>query len=352
MSHKLIKKPVIAISMGDPNGIGAEIIMKALQRRDVLDRCTPLVVMPVKLWNFYTQQLGIKLPINVVKQADRVQAHRVNVFYEEDRNFQVSFGEADSEAGALAFQSLETAVNLVKNGHAQALVTAPINKFTIQSEHFDFPGHTEYLETRWQGNSLMLLIHELLRVAMVTSHVPLQKVPEMISKERLQSKIRELQSSMVRDFGISRPKIAILGLNPHSGDNGLLGKEENEIIIPLIAEMWAKGDLIFGPFAADSFFQPENLRKFDAVLGMYHDQVLIPFKTMAMWEGVNFTAGLEFVRTSPDHGTGFDIAGKNIADETSMVEALLSAVDLFLTRSEYMELTANPLLIGQKEQDS
>lgn len=338
--------------MGDPNGIGPEIILKTLKRRDVLERCTPVVVMPKKLWDFYNQHFESKLAVNIAAQAGKFQAHRINIYFPEVVDFQVRFGEADSRAGALAFQSLETAVGLIKEGFAQALVTAPINKYTIQSEKFNFPGHTEYLESKWQGKSLMMLVHELLRVSMVTSHVPLHEVPALISRERIKSKLLQLKKSLEQDFGVRRPKIAVLGLNPHSGDNGLLGKEENDIIIPLIAEMWTHGDLIYGPYAADSFFQPSNLQKFDAVLGMYHDQVLIPFKTMAMWEGVNFTAGLEYVRTSPDHGTGFDIAGQNIADETSMVEALLCAVELHLTREEYRELSLSPLKIGQKEHES
>lgn len=337
-------KPKVAISVGDINGIGYEIIAKALADKNILDFFTPVIFGSTKHLNFYKNQLKDEsIQFFGINSADKTVDRKINVINLWKEPAQMEFGNATETSGKLAFQSLKAAAQAVKDGDCDVLVTAPIHKKNIQSDEFNFPGHTEYLGEVWGGKPLMFLVTETLKVSLVTQHIPLKEVASKITKESIVQKVVALHDSLKMDFGVRKPKIAVLGLNPHSGDNGLLGQEEQEIIIPAIQSLYEKGMLVFGPYAADSFFSPSNIETFDAVLGMYHDQALIPFKTLCFEDGVNYTASLPFVRTSPDHGVAYDIAGKGIADETSFREAIYSAVEIFHKRNEYKELTSNVL---------
>jgi len=337
-------KPKVAISVGDINGIGYEIIVKSLADKNILDFFTPVVFGSTKHLNFYKNQLKDEsIQFFGINSADKAVEKKINVVNLWREPAQMEFGNATETSGKLAYESLKAAAESVKNGECDVLVTAPINKKNIQSEDFNFPGHTEYLGETWGGKPLMFLVTETLKVSLVTQHIPLKDVASKINKESIIQKVKALHESLKMDFGVRKPKIAVLGLNPHSGDNGLLGQEEQEIIIPAIQSLYEKGMLVFGPYAADSFFSPSNIQAFDAVLGMYHDQALIPFKTLCFEDGVNYTASLPFVRTSPDHGVAYDIAGKGIANETSFREAIYTAVDIFHKRNEYKELTSNIL---------
>lgn len=337
-------KPKVAISVGDINGIGCEVIVKALADKNILDFFTPVIFGSTKHLNFYKNQLKDEsIQFFGINSPDKAVERKINVVNLWKEPAQMEFGNATELSGRLAFESLKSAAESVKNGECDVLVTAPINKKNIQSEAFNFPGHTEYLGEVWGGKPLMFLVTEMLKVSLVTQHIPLKDVASKISKENITEKVLALHESLKMDFGVRKPKIAVLGLNPHSGDNGLLGQEEQEIITPAIQSLYEKGMLVFGPYAADSFFSPSNIETFDAVLGMYHDQALIPFKTLCFEDGVNYTASLPFVRTSPDHGVAYDIAGKGIADETSFREAIYTAVTIFQKRAEYKELTSNVL---------
>lgn len=338
------RKPIVAISVGDMNGIGYEIIVKALADKDILDFFTPVIFGSTKHLNFFKNQLNDNnIQFFGINEPSKAVEKKINVINLWKEPAQMEFGVSSEIAGKYAYESLKAAAQAVKDGFCDVLVTAPINKQNIQSEHFHFPGHTEYLGEVWGGEPLMFLVSEKLKVSLVTQHIPLKDVASHIHKKNIIQKINQIHDSLKQDYRVQKPKIAVLGLNPHSGDNGLLGKEEQEIIIPAIQSLYEKGMLVFGPYAADSFFSPENIEVFDAVLGMYHDQVLIPFKTLCFDEGVNYTASLPFVRTSPDHGVAYDIAGKGIADPTSLREAIYTAVEIFNIRAEYKELTADVL---------
>lgn len=336
----------VGITHGDYNGVGYEVILKMLDDNRLFELCTPVLYGSAKIAASYRKMLGLQgqPPVQVKSAADAVdgQASIVNVIGEDAK---VEPGHPSPEAGKAAFEALEKAVSDLRAGDIDVLLTAPINKATIHSEFFTFPGHTEYLETSLgEGNkALMILFNDMLRVALATTHLPLSKISEAITKEALVEKIQILNESLIKDFGIVKPRIAVLGLNPHSGDDGLLGSEEKDVIFPAIEECRARKIHAFGPYAADGFFGSGNYRKFDGILAMYHDQGLAPFKTIAGGSGVNFTAGLPIVRTSPDHGTGFDIAGKGEASPDSMREALYAAIDIYRNRLNHTERTANPL---------
>lgn len=338
------RKIRVAISVGDVNGIGYEIIVKSLLDRNILDFFTPVIFGSTKHLSQYKDILNDNsLNFFGIHAAEQAVDRKINVVNLWKEPAKLEFGNPTETSGKYAYESLKAAAESVQNGFCDVLVTAPINKKNIQSEHFNFPGHTEYLGEIWKGKPLMFLVTEILKVSIVTQHIPLKDVAGKINKESIIEKVEALHNSLIMDFGVRKPKIAVLGLNPHSGDNGLLGLEEQEIIMPAIQSLYEKGMLVFGPYAADSFFSASNIETFDAVLGMYHDQALIPFKTLCFEEGVNYTASLPFVRTSPDHGTAYDIAGKGIADETSFKEAVFMAVKIFKNRMEYAELTQNPL---------
>jgi len=348
----------VGITHGDFNGIGYEVILKMLDDARILELCTPIIYGSAKIAAFYRKGLDLQGPwqpqqIATASQAAEDTVNIINVIGQEAH---ITPGEATKEAGEAAFIALERAVEDLKNGDIDVLVTAPINKNTIQSETFRFPGHTEYLAASAADESkpLMILFNENIRVALVTTHLPLAKVPEAITTDGIVEKLVQFNSALVSDFTVVKPRIAVLSLNPHSGEQGLLGSEETDTIIPAIEQARQMKIDAFGPYAADGFFGNGLYTKFDGVLAMYHDQGLAPFKTLAMDSGVNYTAGLPFVRTSPDHGTGYDIAGKNLASEGSIRSALYAAIDIFRSRQTYNEITASPLpkLYHEKGRDN
>lgn len=344
---KETQKIKVGITHGDTNGIGYEVILKMLEDlRIAQEICTPIIYGSGKMVSFYRK--GMNLPdFNIVQISSPEEAKNgeVNLINVVPEDVKIEVGTPTKTAGKAAFDSLERAVSDLRSGAIDVLLTAPINKDTIQSDTFCFPGHTEYLEASIGdgAKSLMILCNDTMRVALVTTHLPLAKVPEAITKEAVVEKLRLFNTSLKRDFGVEAPRIAVLSLNPHAGENGLLGKEEQEIIVPAIAEAEKERILAFGPYASDGFFGSGAYKSFDGILAMYHDQGLTPFKTLAMNDGVNFTAGLPFVRTSPDHGTGYDIAGQGVASPDSMRKALYYAIDIFRNRNNFDYAIRRPL---------
>jgi len=330
------RKPRIGITIGDINGIGPEVVIKALKNSKMMDFITPVVYGSTKTMSYYKKALDIEeFNYSQVKEDGSLQPKKVNVVNCWEETLEINPGQSTKEAGVAAFQAIEKATIDLKEGKIDAVVTAPINKHNIQSEDFKFAGHTEYFTQAFEAkDSLMLLCDGDLRVAVVTGHVPIKDVSQLITKERVESKLKILMSSLKKDFGITKPKIALLGLNPHAGEEGLLGAEDKEILLPVIDAYRNKGSLCYGPFPADGFFGTGAYKKYDAVLAMYHDQGLIPFKTIAFDSGVNYTAGLTAIRTSPDHGTAYDIAGKNKASEQSIRQAIYTALDIVRNRKE------------------
>jgi len=348
-----MEKIRIGISIGDVNGIGLEIIIKTLMDHRIYDYCTPVVYGHTKVASFYRRAIEAnEFNFNVVNHASQAQHKRANMINCWEEDVRIEPGVINKEVGKYAFLSLQRATNDLVAGDIDALVTAPINKDTIQNEEFHFPGHTEYLQERAGApDSLMFLVSDTLRVGVVTGHIPVANVASSITVEKILSKLRMMDASLRNDFWIRKPKIAVLGLNPHAGDNGLIGNEELQTIIPAIEEARANDILAFGPYSADGFFASGAYLKFDAVLAMYHDQGLIPFKQIAFESGVNYTAGLNIIRTSPDHGTAYDIAGKNKASEVSFREALFTAIHVVKHRRETAELNENPLLFTKLSRD-
>jgi 4-hydroxythreonine-4-phosphate dehydrogenase len=346
-------KPKIGISIGDVNGIGLEIIIKTLADSMIFNYCTPIVYGHTKVASFYRRVTEVdELNFNVIDHPSKAQYKRANMINCWEEDVKIEPGIPNKEVGKFAFASLERATADLINGDIDALVTAPINKDTIQSEDFNFPGHTEYLQDRdGAAESLMFLVSDTLRVGVVTGHIPVNRVSASLTTEKILTKLKLMNTSLREDFWIRKPKIAVLGLNPHASDNGLIGHEEQDIIIPAIDEARANDILAFGPYPADGFFANASYMQFDAVLAMYHDQGLIPFKQIAFESGVNFTAGLKFVRTSPDHGTAYDIAGKNEASEVSFREALFTALHIARNRKEGAELSENPLQFTKLQRD-
>lgn len=342
-NNNLIK---VGITHGDINGVGYEVILKMLSDARVLELCTPVIYGSVKLASFYRKALGIpEIKFAQIGSPSEAKDGAVNIINVVGEEVSASPGQSSPEAGKAAFASLEAAVADIKNGLIDVLLTAPINKNNIQSAEFHFPGHTEYLQAADNAGdpALMILCSDDLRVALATTHLPLNKISEAITTDSIVEKLRIFNQSLRRDFGIVRPRIAVLSLNPHAGDDGLLGTEESEILLPAIAQASEERIHCFGPYAADGFFGSGAYKKFDGILAMYHDQGLAPFKTIAMDSGVNFTAGLSFVRTSPDHGTGYDIAGKGQASEESMRAALYRAIDIHRNRAAFDRMYASPL---------
>lgn len=337
----------IGITQGDINGIGYEIILKAFADARLTELFVPVVYGSLKLALAHRKMMNLQqVQFNQIPNTKNAVANKVNIINCVDDNVRLELGISTSEAGTSAFMALERATDDLKKGFIDVLVTAPINKDNIQRDDFNFPGHTEYLEAKFseQGEqSLMILTSDNLRVALVTGHIPLSKVSESISKEKIISAAKVLNHTLLRDFRLENPKIAVLGLNPHAGENGLLGTEEIESIIPAIKELQDDKILCFGPFPSDGFFGSGEYQNYDAILAMYHDQGLIAFKSISMDSGVNYTAGLPIVRTSPAHGTAYDIAGKNLASEESFRQALYLAKDTFENRQNYDKAYANPL---------
>lgn len=341
------KKLRIGITQGDTNGIGYEVIMKALANDEMLQLCTPIIYGSAKALSYHRKAIDMQqFAVNITRYPGNVKSGVINMVETMNgEEVKIDLGEPSKIAGKAALSALEAAVKDLKAGNIDALVTAPINKDNIQSDQFHFTGHTEYLEANCgdDANALMILFDDHIRVALVTTHLPLAKVAQAITTDIIITRLRTFDASLRRDFGIEHPRIAVLALNPHAGDNGLLGSEEKEIIEPAIAQAYDDHILCFGPYPADGFFAMEQYRHFDGVLAMYHDQGLAPFKTIARGQGVNFTAGLPIVRTSPDHGTGYDIAGKNMAEADSMRHAIYAAIDICRNRAAHDEAYANPL---------
>lgn len=343
MSNEL-QKPVIGFTCGDLNGIGIELIIKTLADHRILEVCTPVVFASNKCVNFYRKTVAdINFSFSSVKELQRLNPKQVNIFncWEEEVN--INPGQLNETGGKYALESLTQATQALKEGLIDGLVTAPIHKKNIHSDKFPYTGHTPYLKAFFGVNDVvMLMIAENMRVGLVTEHVTVSEIANHITKENMVQKLKIMHNSLQKDFGIDKPKIAVLGLNPHAGDEGLIGNEEETILKPAIKEA-RNSMLVFGPYSADAFFARGQYEKFDAVLAMYHDQGLIPFKSLAIGEGVNYTAGLPVIRTSPDHGTAFDIAGQDKADANSFIVAVFAAVDIYRMRNGYKEMRINPL---------
>ncbi len=339
----------VGISVGDLNGIGAEVILKTFQNNQMFDLCTPIVYASTKALSYQKKILNLQIDLHGITNVYNAFPNKLNVLNLWKEPVPITPGKPTKEIGKYAVDSFKKAVEALKKGDIDVLVTAPFNKETIQSDEFDFPGHTDYLAQELEGKPLMFMVSEDLKVGLVTDHVPIKYVASQITAQKITDKINTMTESLIQDFGIEKPKIAVLGLNPHCGDGGIIGKEDDEIIRPTIEELQEQGHLVFGPYAADSFFAGNNYKKFDAVLAMYHDQGLIPFKTLSFGKGVNYTAGLNKIRTSPDHGTAYEIAGKNIADPGSFREAVFTAINIFRKRKEWEALTANPLEISNHQ---
>jgi 4-hydroxythreonine-4-phosphate dehydrogenase len=337
-------KPNIGISCGDLNGIGVELIIKAFSDMRVVEQCTPVIFASNKIINFYRKSIPeINFNYQSTKELNRLNNKQVNVFNCWEEEVTITPGQLNDTGGSYAIKSLRAAAEALKQNQIQGLITAPIHKKNIQSAGFDFTGHTPFLKSFFAASDVvMMLCSGDFRVALVTEHVPVKEIAQYITREAILSKLHIIHQSLVKDFNIEKPKIAVLGLNPHAGDEGLIGREEEDIIKPAIKE--AKHSMIVtGPYSADAFFARGYHERFDAVLAMYHDQGLIPFKTLATGDGVNFTAGLPVVRTSPDHGTAFDIAGKNKADASSFLAATFECIDIIRRRNEYDDARKNPL---------
>ena len=346
----------IGITQGDINGIGYEVILKAFENPTMLDLCTPIIYGSPKIMTYHRKALNLETSFSIINSASEAQHGRINVVNCNDDEVKVDLGKPTRESGKAAFEALEKAMTDYKEGLFDVLVTAPIHKQMIQSEAFTFPGHTEYIEQSvGEGaKTLMILANERLRVALVTGHVPVSKVASTLTQQLIEEKLQLFNNSLKADFGINAPRIAVLALNPHAGDGGVIGNEEETIITPAIKAMREEGILCSGPFPADGFFGNGTYNNFHGVLAMYHDQGLIPFKVLAMDEGVNFTAGLPLIRTSPDHGTAFDIAGKGEASENSFRQAIYMATDIYRNRRSDNEARRNPLrkLYFEKRDDS
>ncbi|MCK3683237.1 4-hydroxythreonine-4-phosphate dehydrogenase PdxA [Maribellus sp. YY47] len=345
MKHNRQESIRIGITHGDINGIGYEVILKTLEDPRILEMCTPIVYGSPKVAAYHRKALNINdVSFNHIRNTKEVYPQKANIINCVDENIRVELGKSTAEAGMSSYQALERAVSDLQNGYIDALITAPINKDNIQNENFHFPGHTEYLAQKFNTEDYaMLMVSETMKVGVVTTHIPISKVAQSLSKEAILSKIRIIAKSLQQDFAITKPRIAVFGLNPHAGDNGLLGSEEKDIIIPAIAQAKKEGIVALGPYPADGFFGSEDYRKFDAILAMYHDQGLIPFKLASFERGVNYTAGLPVIRTSPAHGTAYSLAGEDKASPESFRQALYLAIDIFKSREIYEEITRNPL---------
>lgn len=340
---------IVGISCGDLNGIGPEVILKTFEDPMMLELCTPVVFANARLFSYLKKVLKLKLSIHSIDSLQDVEHGKFNVWNTWREGVNIEFGTLDESVGKYAVKSLKESVAALKQNLIDVLVTAPINKANTQSEDFPFAGHTGFLNQELEGEATMFMISENIKVALLTEHLPLQEVSKNISKELIVKKVESLRKTLIQDFAITEPKIAVLGLNPHSGDGGVIGKEEQETIEPAVNELRGKNYLVFGPYPADAFFGTSNYKNFDAILACYHDQGLIPFKALSFGEGVNFTAGLSHIRTSPDHGTAYDIAGKGEAIEDSFRTAVYAAIDLYKNRAMHNEYAKNPLRSNQKK---
>ena len=347
----MIKKAeniIVGISIGDLNGIGSEVILKTFEDSRMLELCTPVIFANVKILSFVKKSFESTSMIHGIDRLDQIVLGKINVLNVWQEGVEINFGVNDEKIGKYAIKSFVAATKALKEGLVDVLVTAPINKYNIQSEDFKFPGHTDYLDQELEGSALMMMVQDNLRVGLLTDHIPLSEVASHLTEAVIIKKIETVKQSLIQDFSINKPKIAVLGLNPHCGDGGVIGKEDDAILKPALKKIFEKGVLVFGPFAADGFFGSNQYEKYDAVVATYHDQGLIPFKTLSFGNGVNYTAGLNKIRTSPDHGTAYDIAGKGIADYNSFKEAIYLAIDIFHSRNQYAEINQKPLKIKGK----
>lgn len=340
----------IGISIGDFNGIGLEVILKNLSQPELAEKATFVVYGSTKVVSYHKNIVDVDLHYHQAQSIDRIRTDKVNIINCWNENVNITLGKPTDVSGKYAIRSLEAATRDLRHGLIDALVTAPIHKEAMKMANFPFPGHTEYI-TKELGaeESLMFMVHDSLKMGLVTNHVPIGEIKDKISKELILHKLKLIENSLKIDFGIERPTIAVLGLNPHAGDGGVIGQEDDQIVRPAVVEAKKKGSMVMGPFPADGFFGSGQYKKFDGILAMYHDQGLIPFKLLSFGEGVNFTAGLSGVRTSPDHGTAFDIAGENAANPDSFRKAIFLAMDVVRNRKEHFESHANPLIRRSKK---
>lgn len=345
---KKVENIIVGISIGDLNGIGSEVVLKTFEDSRMLELCTPVIFANVKVLSFVKKSFESTAMLHGIDRLDQIVLGKINVLNVWQEGVEINFGVNDEKIGKYAIKSFIAATKALKDGLIDALVTAPINKYNIQSEEFKFPGHTDYLDQELEGNALMLMVQDNLRVGLLTDHIPLNEVASHLTEALIIKKIETIKQSLIQDFSINKPKIAVLGLNPHCGDGGVIGKEDETILKPTLKKIYEKGTLVFGPFPADGFFGSNQYDKYDAIIATYHDQGLIPFKTLSFGNGVNYTAGLNKIRTSPDHGTAYDIAGKGIADFNSFKEAVYLAIDIYNSRNQYAEISQKPLRIKEK----
>lgn len=339
---------IVGISIGDLNGIGSEVVLKTFEDNRMLELCTPVIFANVKTLSFLKKTFESTTVLHGIETIDQIVIGKINVLNLWREGFTLEYGISNDTVGKYAIKSFVAATKALKEGEIDVLVTAPMSKYNIQSEEFKFPGHTDYLNKELEGNALMLMVHGNLRVGLLTDHIPVNEVASHLTEALVQQKIETVKQTLIQDFTINKPKIAVLGLNPHAGDGGVIGKEDDKIIKPAIKRMFEKGTMVFGPYPADGFFGSGQYEKFDAVIATYHDQGLIPFKTLSFGNGVNYTAGLNKIRTSPDHGTAYDIAGKGIADFNSFKEAVYLAIDIYNSRNEYIAISERPLKTKEK----
>jgi 4-hydroxythreonine-4-phosphate dehydrogenase len=347
--NKKAENIIVGISIGDLNGIGSEVILKTFEDSRMLELCTPVIFANAKVLSFVKKSFTSTVQFHGIENLDQVVIGKVNVFNLWKEGVDINLGINDEKIGEYAIKSFVAATKALKEDQIDVLVTAPINKYNIQSEEFKFPGHTDYLDQELEGNALMMMVQDNLRVGLLTDHLPLSEVSSKLTEELIIRKIETIKKSLIQDFSIVKPKIAVLSLNPHAGDGGVIGKEDDLILKPVLKKIFEKGTMVFGPFPADGFFGSGQYEKYDAIIATYHDQGLIPFKTLSFGKGVNYTAGLNKVRTSPDHGTAYDIAGKDMADYNSFKEAVYLAIDVFRSRQQYEEITEKPLKIKEKQ---
>jgi len=340
---------IVGISIGDLNGIGSEVVLKTFEDSRMLELCTPVIFANVKILSFIRKNFESTVALHGIDKLDQIVIGKINVFNLWKEGIDLNLGANDEKVGEYAIKSFIAATKALKEGDIDVLVTAPINKYNIQSESFKFPGHTDYLNQELEGDALMLMVQDNLRVGLLTDHIPINEVASHLTEELIFKKIETINQTLIQDFSINKPKIAVLGLNPHCGDGGVIGTEDDKVLKPALKKLFEKGTLVFGPFAADGFFGSNQYEKYDAVIATYHDQGLIPFKTLSFGNGVNYTAGLNKIRTSPDHGTAYDIAGKNKADYNSFKEAVYLAIDVYNSRNQYAEISQKPLKTKEKQ---
>ena len=347
----MIKKAeniIVGISIGDLNGIGSEVVLKTFEDSRMLEFCTPVIFANVKIISAIKKTFESTAAIHGIDTLEQIVIGKINVLNVWKEHLELNYGTNDDSLGKYAIKSFIAATKALKEGKIDVLVTAPINKYNIQSDDFKFPGHTDYLNQELTGNALMFMVQDNLRVGLLTDHIPVNEVASHLTEKLIAQKIETINQSLTKDFSINKPKIAVLGLNPHAGDGGVIGKEDDTLLKPVIKKLFEKGTLVFGPYPADGFFGNSQYEKFDAVIAAYHDQGLIPFKTLSFGNGVNYTAGLDKIRTSPDHGTAYDIAGKGIANHNSFKEAVFLAIDIYNSRNEHAEISNNPLKTKEK----